>query len=664
MWNRLLALGLFTWSCLGVSFAASAQALPVPTGLRTEGVPPLSVRSDALLAHQDPVASTFVAWHPTRLEMLVLSNAGEVRQLHRLRQAMGRPQALTEGPNPVANAAYEPSTGQYIVFTRDQQGDEAYQLFRLDPENRRTEALSERGRRVGDFTLSTDGRWLAYTSMSVDGHEPGSDPGGRGANTELRIINPMEAGSQRVLLRTERERIASLHFTPDHRFLLFSRTEGLAGQSTWRVELSSGRASRWPVSHDDDDDVPSPEAEHRQEQPDRWVWSSVQGPDHLQLQHFNLNTGERRRHELGQPFDVEAVAAPRTAEHMVAVVVNQGGVSRLRMFDHHRGVFLAPLNFDLPAGVISQLQWHPQQNLLAFTLNSARSPGEVVVFNPAERKFIHWTGRGNRSAAGSAIEPRSVRWSSFDGREIQGFYYPAAASFTGKRPVIINIHGGPTAQSRPSYIGRAALFPTQLGVALIYPNVRGSSGFGRSFQDLDNGRRREDAVKDLGALLDWIAQQPELDASRVMVQGSSYGGYLALAVATHYGERIAGTLTRVGISNLVSFLENTESYRRENRRVEYGDERLADMRQFQLNASPLTHASRIRKPLMVVHGMNDPRVPYSEAVQMVQAVRRNGTPVWFVTAEDEGHGFKKAANANYLFRAALEFTRQVLQLQP
>jgi dipeptidyl aminopeptidase/acylaminoacyl peptidase len=344
------------------------------------------------------------------------------------------------------------------------------------------------------------------------------------------------------------------------------------------------------------------------------------------------------------------------------VLVNQGGVSKLRLFDVQRSAFLPSPNADLQAGVMSGPQWHASLPLLAFSHTSARSAGEVVVYNHAERSFAFWTGRHPKVSPQLIVEPRTIRWNSFDGREISGFYYPSGAGFPGRRPVIISIHGGPAAQARPGFLGRMNAYPAQLGVALIYPNVRGSSGYGKSFQDLDNGRRREDAVKDLGALLDWIAQQPELDPNRVLIQGGSYGGYMALAMATHYSERIAGAIARVGISNFVSFLENTESYRRDNRRIEYGDERNPEMRAFQLGISPLTHASRIRKPLMIVHGMNDPRVPYSEALQIVQAVRRNGTPVWFLAAEDEGHGFKKSANATFLFRATLEFTRQALQL--
>nr|WP_316638978.1 S9 family peptidase [uncultured Roseateles sp.] len=661
MLNRLAALGL---SALLLPGLAHSQALSVPAGMRAEGLPPLSARPEPLLQqYQDLNPHSFVAWHPARVEMLVLATHGEVRQLHRLRQPMGRLEPLTDGADPVASAVYEPQRGNFIVFSRDLGGDEAFQLFRLDPDTRRSEPLSERGRKVGDYRLSPDGRWLAYTSLSLDASSnTAAEGGGRQVNVELRLLNPLDTQSQRLLLRVEKERLSNLHFSADGKFLLFAHSEGGAPSSSWRVELANGRLSR--LSADLDESPATPTEPDKAEAFDNWVWSSSPGTEYQSLQVFNLANGEKRRFELGAPYDIEAVAGPRQPDQPVATLINQGGISRLRLFDVQRSSFLPTLNLDLPAGVMSAPQWHAQQPLLAFTHSSARSPGEVIVYNHAERNFVAWTGRHPRISAQAVVEPRAIRWTSFDGREISGFYYPAGSNFPGKRPVIISLHGGPAAQARPSFLGRMSAYPAQLGVALIYPNVRGSSGYGKSFQDLDNGRKREDSVKDVGALLDWIAQQPELDASRVLVQGGSYGGYMALAMATLYSDRIAGSIARVGISNFVSFLEHTESYRRDNRRMEYGDERIPEMRSFQQSISPLTRADRIRKPLMIVHGMNDPRVPYGEAVQMVQAVRRNGTPVWFLAAEDEGHGFKKSANATFLFRATLEFTKQVLSLPP
>jgi len=209
-------------------------------------------------------------------------------------------------------------------------------------------------------------------------------------------------------------------------------------------------------------------------------------------------------------------------------------------------------------------------------------------------------------------------------------------------------------------MGRWNYFIDVLGVAIIEPNVRGSTGYGKTFVALDNGVKREDSVKDIGALFDWIARQPDLDADRVLVEGGSYGGYMVLGVATLFPDRIAGAIDIVGIANFVSFLENTESYRRDLRRVEYGDERDPAMREFLTRISPSNNADRIRAPLFVVQGRNDPRVPYTEAEQIVAAARRNGVPVWYLLADNEGHGFARKANADFLFYAMIAFIRERL----
>ena len=195
---------------------------------------------------------------------------------------------------------------------------------------------------------------------------------------------------------------------------------------------------------------------------------------------------------------------------------------------------------------------------------------------------------------------------------------------------------------------------------MIFPNVRGSTGYGKAFVNLDNGMKREDSVRDIGALFDWIAQQPELDASRVMVTGGSYGGYMTLAVATNYNDRICCALDVVGISNFNTFLRNTESYRRDLRRVEYGDERDPQMAAFFERIAPLNNAAKISRPLFVVQGGNDPRVPYTEAEQMVARVKQNGNPVWYLKAKDEGHGFRKKNNVDYQFYSTVEFVRRFL----
>ena len=316
----------------------------------------------------------------------------------------------------------------------------------------------------------------------------------------------------------------------------------------------------------------------------------------------------------------------------------------------------------LPAGSVRACEFHRRLPDLAFSVSGSRGPSQVHSIDPRNGRIEAWTQPYAPPGVDMTAfrEQEIVRWKSFDGREISGLLTLPPARFTGKRPVLISIHGGPEGQATLGFLGRYNHFIEELGIALIQPNVRGSSGYGKTFLGLDNGFKREDSVKDIGALLDWIATQPGLDASRVVVTGGSYGGYMSLAVATHYAHRIAGSIDVVGISNFVSFLRNTESYRRDLRRVEYGDERDPSMLEFLQRISPLTQAAKIRKPLFVVQGRNDPRVPYTEAEQIVAQVRANGTPVWYLRAENEGHGFARKENADFEFYATVLFLRETL----
>jgi dipeptidyl aminopeptidase/acylaminoacyl peptidase len=297
---------------------------------------------------------------------------------------------------------------------------------------------------------------------------------------------------------------------------------------------------------------------------------------------------------------------------------------------------------------------------------SARSTADVYsnrvdANRSATGNVVRWTESetGGLNPA-SFAEPQLVKWKSFDDREISGFLYKPPAKFTDKRPVIINIHGGPEAQFRPIFLARNNYYINELGVAILFPNIRGSSGYGKTYLQLDNGFLREDSYKDIGALLDWIKTQPELDADRIKITGGSYGGHMTLAIATLYNDRIRCSLDVVGMSNLVTFLEATEAYRRDLRRVEYGDERDPKMREFLERIAPLNHVKNITKPLFVVQGANDPRVPLSESEQMIATVRKNGTPVWYLMAKDEGHGFAKKKNADFQFYATILFIQKYL----
>jgi len=344
----------------------------------------------------------------------------------------------------------------------------------------------------------------------------------------------------------------------------------------------------------------------------------------------------------------------------LAYVTNEKGASALHLLDTaSRQSRPGP---KLPLGVVSGLRWHKDGSLLAFTMETAQSSSDAYSFEPATGKVERWTfselGGLNPN---NFVEPELVSWKTFDGREISGFLYkPDPKKFSGKRPVVVEIHGGPEGQSRPDFLGPWNYIVNELGVAVLMPNVRGSLGYGKTFSQLDNGVLREGAYKDIGAMLDWIPTRPDLDAGRVLVGGGSYGGHMTLAVAYLYSDRIRCAIDVVGPSNFVTFLQNTSGYRRDLRRVEYGDERDPKTRAFLEKTAPLNNADKIKKPLFVVQGANDPRVPMSESVQMVQKIRGVGTPVWYLMAKDEGHGFAKKNNRDFQFYANIVFMKQFL----
>jgi dipeptidyl aminopeptidase/acylaminoacyl peptidase len=342
----------------------------------------------------------------------------------------------------------------------------------------------------------------------------------------------------------------------------------------------------------------------------------------------------------------------------IAYVKNEDGLSRIHVRRTANNTEVPRPK--LPVGVVGSLRWHKNGHELGFSLNNARGSGDVYSLDVATGKVERWTVSESAVKTDEFPEAELVRWKSFDGKMISGFLYRPPAKFTGKRPVLVVIHGGPEGQSQPTFLGRSNYLLNELGIALIYPNVRGSTGYGKTFSLLDNGFKREDTYKDINALFDWIGAQPGLDSDRIAVTGGSYGGHMTLAVSTFYSDRIRCSVDIVGMSNLVTFLEHTEAYRRDLRRVEYGDERDPKMREFLEKIAPMNNIEKIKKPMFVIAGKNDPRVPMSESQQIADALKKQGTPVWLLIAKDEGHGYRKKPNQDFQFYATIEFLQEYL----
>jgi dipeptidyl aminopeptidase/acylaminoacyl peptidase len=617
--------------------------------LVVEGVPPIpAALAERVARYTEFRAAAPLSWHPTRREMLISTRFADAAQVHLVRAPLGARTQLTFLRDAVGAASFQPTRGDFFVYAKDAGGDEFAQIYRFDTASGDATLLTDGKSKNEIGPWSRDGRRLAYTSTRRNG-----------TDTDVYTIDPADPSSDRLLAEVKGGGWSPLDFAPDGATILAGEFVSVNESYLWLIDAQSGaKTALTPRGEAGDEKIFYGNARFAADAKGIYVTTDRER-GFRRLAYIDLAT---RRHDYltdDIKWDVERFALSDDGRQ-IALVTNEDGISRLHLLDTAARERKAVA--DVPVGVIGSVRWHKNNRDVAFSLSSATSPTDAYVLDAGSGKVERWTESetGGLNAA-NFVAPKLVNWTSFDGRTISGFLYrPRAERFPGKRPVIVYIHGGPEGQSRPSFQARLNYHINELGVAMIFPNVRGSSGYGKEFVKLDNGLKREDAVKDIGALLDWIAAQGDLDADRVMVTGGSYGGFMTLSVAARYDDRVRAALSVVGISNLVTFLERTESYRRDLRRAEYGDERDPATRDFLTRTAPLNNAAKITKPLFIVHGRNDPRVPHTEAEQMVATLRKNGAPVWFLMANDEGHGFAKKRNQDFQFYATVMFIQEHL----
>jgi dipeptidyl aminopeptidase/acylaminoacyl peptidase len=638
---------LFLVAALWLAPLASAQSGVVTPGdnLVVEGVPAIPANiAEEVRRYTEFRAAGLIGWHPTRREMLISTRFGDTNQVHQVKFPGGDRRQLTFYPERVTGAAFRPKTGDYFVFSKDIGGNEFFQLFRYDMATGESTLLTDGKSRNTGMLFSNSGEWLAYDSTRRNGKD-----------NDIYLVNPSQPQSNKMLLQVESGGWGVSDWSPDDKKLLVGEYVSANESYGWLVDVATGEKTL--LTPKGAEKVAYGGAQFSHDGKGAYV-TTDKDSEFQRLAYIDFATKQHTYLTDHIKWDVDSFEVSPDGS-TIAFVTNEDGISRLRLLDTKtRKEKTAP---SLPVGLIGGLEWRDNGDELGFNLSSARSTSDVYSLDVKTNKVERWTfsetGGLNTEAFADA---ELVRWKSFDGRDISGFLYMPPAKFNGPRPVIINIHGGPEAQARPGFLGRNNYFLNEMGVAILYPNVRGSSGYGKTFLALDNGFKREDTYKDIGALLDWIKTQPRLDASRVMVTGGSYGGHMSFAIATLYDDKIRATLPVVGISNLVSFLERTESYRRDLRRAEYGDERDPQMREFMTRTAPLTNAAKITKPIFIVQGGNDPRVPLNEAEQMVKTVRQNNKAVWYLMAKDEGHGFNKKKNQDFQFYATIMFMREHL----
>ena len=641
-----MAMSIATAQTAPASASASGVETRTVGQLVLENVPatPEAIR-ERLIQYTNTRAAAFQDFLPDG-GILISTRFGDVPQIHEVKMPMGARSQLTFYAEPVGGAGVRPNSGGSFVFGKDKGGDEFVQGYLFDRKSGLAKAFTEPGTQNSGIRFTKDGKMVAWT-VTRNGT----------AVRDIVVANPDDPTSRRLVYRGEGGfGIADL--SDDGKTILLGQSISVSYSKRWVLDVATGTLTPitpdLKVSYDGGAFAPDGKSIYI---------LTDEGSEFAYLVQIDLATGNRTRVSPVMSWDVDGVDLSPDGKTL-AYTTNENGLSKLYLQATTPGA--KPRQVALPVGTIGGVGWDPASKRLGMTLSTAKAPGDAYTYEVATGKLTRWT----QSEIGGLnpdtfVEPSFFDYPTFDQvdgkpRQIPAFIYkPKSASADNKAPVIINIHGGPEGQSRPGFSSTVQYWVNELGAAVIFPNVRGSTGYGKTYVDLDNGFKREDSVKDMGALLDWIATQPDLNDRKVVVYGGSYGGYMVLASMTNFNDRLAGGIDIVGISHFTTFLQNTNGYRRDLRRVEYGDERDPAMRAFHEKIAPLNNAHKITKPLFVIQGANDPRVPKSEVDQIVARVRANGGQVWYMVANDEGHGFARKGNRDAQREAETLFFQQV-----
>jgi dipeptidyl aminopeptidase/acylaminoacyl peptidase len=642
--NRIYLLPL-----LAASLLADSRAFAVTHvergNLTFENIPQAPAEfTEKLDGYLNARQATPLGWSP-KGQLLIATRFADVEQLHLVEQPGGARRQLTFLHEPITEAAFSPDSARSAyVFLKDSGGDEKAQLYYQHIGDAAAKLLTD-GKSLNSAPIwSNSGREVAFSSTARDGR-----------NIDIDIVDPESGSLPRLGLAGDGSGAAwsVLDWSPDDSKLLVLKEVSVSEGYLYIVDLSSGQKREVE---------PSPakvgivDAKFTRDGQGVYLISDREN-EFARLRYINLFTNDKTVISAHIPWDIEALAISRDG-HYLAYVSNEAGAGKLNLLDLRTHQDLTPPRLQQP-GIISSLSFDADGKRLVFGFAAANQPRDAYVLDIAENRLEPWT-RSEPGAVDAAkfVLPRRVEFPTFDrvdgkARQIPAYVYEPASA--GPHPVLISLHGGPESQFRPGFDPWIQYVVNELGFAVIAPNVRGSSGYGRTYMALDNGVLREDAVKDVGAMLVWIALQKNFDGKHVVVAGGSYGGYLSLATLVNYSDRLRGGVDVSGIADFVSFLTNTAPYRQDQRRAEYGDERDLEMRSFLRRVSPLTNADRITRPLLVVHGKNDPRVPLSEAEQIVNKLRARGGEVWYLLAADEGHGYRKKQNRDAYYETFAQF---------
>jgi dipeptidyl aminopeptidase/acylaminoacyl peptidase len=585
--------------------------------------------------YQDVRNAAFQGWAPDGEGMLIATRFGNTNQLHRVFSPGGRREQITFFAEPASGKILPGKSDQDVLVVMSQGGNENDQLYWLNREAAVVTLLTDGKSRNIAGPISEDGALMIFGSNLRNGKD-----------TDIYKADPRKAGSAEKILEVDGEFYNLNSLSSDKKQLLINHYVSINETHPAILNVETGEKRAFPLPPEmsrlgEQGKVAFGSLVFSADDKSAFVTCDVKGEYH-QLAIVDLASGKYTWLTDNIPWDIEEIEVdPKTG--LLAFTANVDGASELYLYEGN-----ATRKVATPLGVIAGLEFSPDGGRLGFTLSKPTAPSDAYSIDVQSGDLVQWT----YSEAGGLnpakfIAPTLVRFPSFDGREIPAFYFRPRTD-NGKSPVVIYIHGGPESQYVPVFNGLIQYFAVEQGIAVLAPNVRGSSGYGKTYLSLDNAMQREESVKDIGALLDWIKQQPELDSERVSVMGGSYGGYMVLASLVNFPDRIRAGVDIVGIGNFITFLERTQPYRQDLRRAEYGDERIPEMRAFFEKINPTSRVDQIRSALLVAHGKNDPRVPFFEAEQMAAEVRAKGRPVWTVYADNEGHGFQKKDNRDYL----------------
>jgi len=588
--------------------------------------------------YQNTRPAAFADWAPDG-GMLITTRFAETTQVHLVSDPLGMRQQLTYHEEPVSTVFTRPGRNQ-IIFQKDIGGNEQYQIYLYDLTSGAETLLTDPDLRNDDIVISPDGNTLAW-----------SVPLGDTGNFGIALANPDDAQSRRTIHEGQGAWWPT-DINASGTTAIIRKYVSISEGELALLDLATGETT--PINPSDET-IAYGEAAFSPDG-DFVYYTSNEGSEFRKLARYEIASGSKTVLTADINWDVESFDIAPSGAHAV-IAINAGGVSEVRVINAATGATVLTPN--MPTGVITGLAYDDAGARVGLTIDGATSPDNAWSFDVATGALTQWT-RGEVGGLDTSTfrDAEMVEVTSFDGLEVPAFMFRPEGD--GPHPVMLYLHGGPESQFRPRFSSNIQFWVNELGVAFVAPNVRGSSGYGTTYVGLDNGFNREDSVRDVGALLDWIETQPDLDSDRVLVYGGSYGGYMVLASLVHYDDRLAGGIDVVGISNFVTFLENTEGYRRDLRRPEYGDERDPEMRAHLEAISPANHASEISSPLFIIQGLNDPRVPATEAEQMLAAVRANGGDAWYLLATDEGHGFRKKSNRDFQYQAVALFLERYL----